>query len=148
MYNQEGGKRAGIKRRCEGSGSNLDGVRQAVQPMAWSGRRSIAYRFFAMYMSCSPYPSLVSHRQAQKKQLEWRQTHRHSRHLPQSSPELSIARRDDVTPVLCHSVHDAVVGVGTLVRARQPLEPRIPRDAETRDGGRRVSSLAIYGKRS
>ena len=110
--------------------------------MAWSGRRSIAYRFLAMYMSCelefgftSPGVSACEH-DSRMQDLRARPTHRHAGHFSQPSPELPIARRDDIAPMLSHSVHDAVVGVGALVRAGQALETRIPGDSASWQGER------------
>lgn len=111
--------------------------------MAWSGRRSIAYRFLAMYMSCESTRVSADEHDSRMQDLRARPTHRHTGHFSQPSPELPIARRDDVTPMLGHSVHDAVVGVGALVRAGQALETRIPGDSVREwKGGQGLSSVS------
>lgn len=56
-------------------------------------------------------------------------THGHSRDLPQPPPELPVASGHDVTPVRGNAVDDAIICVGSLVRARQTLETGITGDA-------------------
>lgn len=56
-------------------------------------------------------------------------THRYTRDLAQPTTQVAIARRDDVAPVGGDALHDAVVGVRALVRARQTLKAGVPRDA-------------------
>jgi hypothetical protein len=50
---------------------------------------------------------------------------RHSWHLPDPPLQVLIAGGNDEAPMLLHALHQAVIGVGPLVRAFQTLEPRI-----------------------
>ena len=56
-------------------------------------------------------------------------TDRHARDLAQTSPQRTIACRDDVAPVGVDPFDDAVVCVGTLVGAGETFEARVARDA-------------------
>ena len=49
-------------------------------------------------------------------------------HLPYPPLEVLVARGHDVALVLRYPLHEAVVRVGPLVQARQPLEPRVLHD--------------------
>lgn len=55
----------------------------------------------------------------------------HARNLTDSSFEILVVRRHDIALVLCHSVHNAVVGVSSLMHAVQSLKSVVFNDLQS-----------------